>query len=212
MGMITFKQFLNEETVDQYIDRLVKTLKIKKLGSGAFASVFQHPVYHNVAVKIFEYDPMYVKYIKICQKSTNPWLPRVVSIHKIRMDEVETWRHRNYGDKIKKIDSWIVFFEKLRPVKKAELKAATQKFLAEFPDSDFDFNDRRSWFEASRGSYESFEELSSSTWQQLAKIAKNPEIKEVAKILDSVRANDIHDGNVMVRSDGQVVFTDPVAS
>ena len=71
-----------EETVADYVKRLTKTLNIKKLGGGHFSSVFQHPVYHNVAVKLCtKQDPMAVLYLRECAKRPgNPWLPKIISI------------------------------------------------------------------------------------------------------------------------------------
>ena len=197
-------ELLNEESIQQYSDRLIKTLKIKHLGTGAYGSVFQHSTYHNVAVKIFENDPMYLKYIKICQTSTNPWLPRVVSIHKLKMNEIENLRSKS--------TAWIVFFEKLRPVKKSELKAAVQTILKQLPDSDFDRYDPDTWLNERRSYFSTFEEFQVRDWKRLSKLATDPSIKELSTILAKVYAEDIHDGNVMIRSDGQLVFTDPVAS
>jgi hypothetical protein len=203
-------ELLAEESVPDYIKRLTSTLNIRQLGKGAFASVFQHPVYHNVAVKIFEYDPMYVKFIKICQKTTNRWLPKVVSVHKVKMDEVKTWRHDVHGDKIGKTEAWIVFFEKLRKASNAELKAAVQDILSDIPDSYFEEDGDLEHFY--RDDFIDFEDLDPEVWAVIARATKRADVKQLAKILVKVDAADIHAENVMIRDDGQLVFTDPVAS
>jgi len=195
------QELLTEETVPDYLKRLIGSLKMKELGRGAYASVFQHPVYHNVAVKIFEYDPDYLEYIRICQKTKNRWLPQVVSVHKLKMDEVETWRHKKYDEKPGKTDAYIVFFEKLRPAKMKEIWAAGKEIAKDVPEEH-----------AMELLDNTFEDWHRGHWHIVKQYAKDKETKKLAEIAVRVGFHDVHDGNVMIRSNGQLVFTDPVAS
>lgn len=194
------QELLAEETVPDYLRRLMGTLKIKELGKGKYASVFQHPMYHNVAVKIFEYDPEYLAYIRVCQKTKNRWLPQVVSVHKLKMDEVETWRHKKYNEKPGKTNAWIVFFEKLRPASMNEILAAVREITKDVPE------DQKMHVEGT------FEDWNSGSWRIVSMYAKDKDTKKLADIALRIGFHDVHDLNVMIRSNGQLVFTDPVAS
>lgn len=202
--IMRFKEFLiTEENSGEYIQRLTKTLNVKRLGSGAYASVFQHPVYHNVAVKFVQEDPAYVEYAWFCKKHPkNKWLPKVVSIHSVKFDEVD-WEDGNSDE------GTLVFFQKLRKAKPAEIKKAAQEILKDVPDS---------WFEKNtyeRADYKNFYTFDDPEWNVVSKFAKDKDTKELALELEGMGANDIHDANVMMRDEGdrsQLVFTDPVAS
>lgn len=67
------------EKYKDYIKRILKTNK--KLGEGAFANVFQHPVYHNVVVKIFKNDLGYLKYLNefVIPNQQNRYVPKLIS-------------------------------------------------------------------------------------------------------------------------------------
>lgn len=195
------QELLAEETVPDYLRRLMGTLKIQELGKGKYASVFQHPMYHNVAVKIFEYDPEYLAYIRLCQKTKNRWLPHVVSVHKLKMDEVETWRHKKYNEKPGKTDAYIVFFEKLRAASMKEIWAAVKEIAKDVPEEhSMELLDN------------TFEDWHRGHWQIVKQFAKDKDTKKLAEIAVRFGFHDVHDQNVMIRSNGQLVFTDPVAS
>jgi len=214
------RELITEETKNEYFKRLVKTLKIKKLGEGAYASVFQHPVYHNVAVKFFQYDPMYMKFIKHCMKHPeNPWLPKVVSVHKLDIDNA--WYDRAEKDKKREMkeDGYLVFFQKLRKATAKEIKIAAQDIISDLPEKVFlnDDNAERGNFNFMfrRADVDDFYNFENEEWEVVARMTKRPEVKKLAQILVSVGAQDIHNGNVMMRDEGdrtQLVFTDPVAS
>jgi len=205
--MITFKQFILEdyETRDQYMKRLTKTLKIKQLGHGAYATVFQHPVYHNVAVKYVnpDDDPMYLEFIELCQKHPhNPWLPKVVGINNLTM---QSWHKKAPNER-----GTLIFFQKLRKATSSDIKTAIQSILASVPDSVLQDKMRQD-----TRNLNGFHLLFPEEWKVIAQHSTDKNIREVAKILAQVRASDIHNKNVMMRDEGgksQLVFTDPVAS
>lgn len=196
------QELLAEETVKQYIERLTSSLNIKKLGSGAYASVFQHPLYKNVAVKVFEWDPEYLQYIKICKRSTNKWMPRVVSIHTIEMDEEKNRFHIRFNEEPGKTDGTIVFFEKLRKATHKEIVAAQEELCKDVPEEHQD----------DLLDTPSFEDWGTGHWQIVKRFAKDPDTKRFAALAIRMGFEDIHDENVMISDDGQLVFTDPVAS
>jgi hypothetical protein len=85
--------------------------------------------------------------------------------------------------------------------------------LSDIPDSKFDVD--RGGFERERFYYRDFNRLEPEDWKMIAKLSKQPAVKQVAQIMVSLRAVDFHDENVMMRDEGgrsQLVFTDPVAS
>lgn len=208
--MITFKQFMAEETRHEYFKRLTKTLNIKKLGSGMYATVFQHPVYHNVAVKYVNprVDPMFMKYVRLCQKhQENRWIPKIVSIESVKIQD--DWDVKTRGRDAKPNEPGVlIFFQKLRHAKKQEINSAFDEILNSLPDEIADniFADNNE---------RNFENMAIEEWRQISKYSSDPDTRALAKILMQVEACDIHNGNVMMRDEGgktQLVFTDPVAS
>lgn len=214
-------ELIREETRQQYFNRLTKSLNIQKLGRGKFATVFQHPAYHNVAVKYVNpvEDPMYIKYIKLCMRhQDNRWLPKIINMEPVSVqDELDVKRHGKGATGTE--HGMIIFFQKLRKADKGEIKSAVQEILETLPDNFFSYNlhglRERNRIFISRSHYSSFGDLLLREWEILAKYSNKQDVKELARILLSVNAEDIHDGNVMMRDEGdktQLVFTDPVAS
>jgi hypothetical protein len=74
-----------------YLSRLM-SMRIHQLGQGAYAHVFQHPVYNNIAVKAFKPDAFYIEYIDwIFKNPNNRYTPQFVAgpdgkiIHTVRI-------------------------------------------------------------------------------------------------------------------------------
>jgi hypothetical protein len=198
-------ELLQEETLDQYTAKLVKTLNIKKLGRGMYASVFQHPVYHNVAVKVVQDDPAYMYFAKFCMKNPdNQWLPKIVSIHAVDFDG-------------RRKSSHIIFFQKLRPARRSEIKAAMQQIFKTIPIKYFaqDAQDAQDdpLFKP-MAHYDDFQDLDGH-WRHIANKTTDDDVRVVAKYFANLNGVDLHHNNVMMRDDrgrAQLVFTDPVAS
>jgi hypothetical protein len=206
------QELLNEETKKEYFERLTKSLNISKLGSGTYATVFSHPLYHNVAVKYVENDPKYMKFIRFClDHQDNPWLPKIIHIQKVKMDD-EIYDTRKKWDRILERKAYIIFFQKLRKATFLEIASALDDMLSDIPDSKFEV-DRG--FERERFYYRYFSRLEPEDWKMIAKLSKQPAVKQVAQLMVSLGAVDFHNENVMMRDEGgrsQLVFTDPVAS
>ena len=205
---------LLEERESDYIKRLVKTLGIKRLGSGGYSTVFQHPVYHNVAVKLVGADDtMYISFMRSCMKmQDNPWLPKVIGIHQVRIHD--SWTNSNIVAADEHLDfantQWIVFLEKLRAAKLSEIEAGVQQVLSTIPDKYFSGHGGKTF--SSRNYYSDFDDFRKKDWTNIAKLSTDKHVCDLAALLTSIGANDLHDGNVMMRNDGQLVITDPVAS
>lgn len=183
---------LFEESKPDYFNRLEKDLKIKRIGTGAFARVFQHPTDPNIAVKVFtDEDHAFRHYLKFCQAHPdNKYLPKIFSVVKHRhnpekkdkdltIDEIVDWKYS------------IAFMEKLKPVSKDYLV----KFISKFGIYDKEFAD-----------------LTDSEWRILAyRQDEDPDLAEFAKyLLKTNYVPDLHTKNVMLRGK-QIVFIDPIS-
>ena len=209
------QQLLREETQAEYIKRLTKTLKIQRLGAGYYSEVFQHPVYHNVVVKLCRrQDPMSIVYLRLAAKSPhNPWFPRIVGIHKVAfhppgLDQ----EHRDDTDDLMMTDvTHIIFMQKLVPLKNGQIRKVVKMLLDTVPREAFEdsFNDGVFEYDDIRD----FTDLDLEDWRVISKLSRDENVRELAKVLIKVGADDIHSGNVMIRpDDGHPVITDPVAS
>jgi hypothetical protein len=175
-----------EETMKEYHDRLVSTLNIKKLGSGAYAHVFQHPTYHNVVVKVFtDRDTTYKKYVNWCLKNQgNKYVPQIIEMVPVKSPS---------GDKYN-----IVFMEKMNPVSGPsfhhwlETKFGTAVMSA-YADSDYD---------------QMFIEFGKAV-----QAGTDSDLKKIWAHIKTYGADhfDLAAGNVMSKG-LQIVFTDPVGA
>lgn len=133
---------ISEETVKGYVRRLTKTLRIKTLGDGAYSQIFQHPVYHNVAVKLCHLqDPKTIMYLRECEKRpNNPWLPNVVGIYKVTFHDEDTDRTLIamdvHGDSMNFL-THIVFMQKLKGCTEAQYTSASRAIMATMPPKMF---------------------------------------------------------------------------
>lgn len=190
---------LLEEPKDKYFDRLVKTLNIQKLGSGAFGTVFQHPVYKNVAVKILnsQLDPRFAKYIEWCTKhQDNPWVPKIVGIERMKMPDT-----RGYDEQ----EQMFVFLEKLTKASESDVASAVKKFVSAVPVKDR----TQGIVDAQRTG--DFRKLKQQDWKTIAKYATGDIQTMAARFAQIVDKHlDIHYKNVMMRGN-QLVFTDPTS-
>lgn len=203
------QDLIAEERVDDYIERLTKTLGIKQLGEGYYSSVFQHPVYHNVVVKLCRIkDPETIRYLKRGAKHPdNPWFPKIVGIHTVKFDRAEGSR----GNFV----THIVFMQKLSPARKTDVKRALNLILDTLPDSAFqkDYGRPSTYaFLMPRSRITSLTDLDEADWEGISRASSDPHVRQLAALLGSIGADDIHDANIMVRDDGHPVITDPVAS
>lgn len=239
------QELIAEEKVDAYLNRLTKSLKIKKLGSGYFSSVFQHPVYHNVSVKITrKADPVAMTWVKeAMQHLHNPWYPRIIGIHKVHFhsDEVRLADIEDDVDNLLALEGrHIVFMEKLRPIKKAELKKAAVYIAHTLPSHLFlpaDFHEQlmalklKPWhphyvelkkklmkgvsIKETQDTIFNLEELLVHHARLVMAHSTDDNLVELCKSLIKVGTDDLHDGNIMMREEGGAlhpVITDPVAS
>ena len=185
---------MKHETLAQYTTRLVRKNKVRMLARGVFAGVFQHPSRRNLVVKVFDdRDTEYQRYLRFALKHQgNRWLPQVLD-HVITEGK-DTQLH-------------LVFMEKLKP---------TKPECAPFRDAASELEQLLPEKEEVLDHFIEFGELdfTRSEWRRLAKVAEQVghDIAPFASFMSSTPNHDLHYGNIMRRKDGQVVFTDPVAT
>lgn len=168
------------ETYKEYVRRL-HDLNYKFLGEGGFGTVFQHPHFRNVAVKVVKQDRAYRKFVNFCMANPhNPWLPRIASVKAITLDDANL--------------AYVVFMEKLDPVKPefiAELKEAMRSKFGLRLWSDTQWFDRASWRKIAAGTPEEFSTVATY-------------------FADNLNNIDLVPSNFMRRGK-QLVFNDPMA-
>lgn len=190
-----------EERAADYVERLTKTLGIKELGRGYYSAVFQHPVYHNVAVKLcLKKDPETIRYLrKAAKHPDNPWLPKIVGIHEVTFSDLDQPSDARSGSFV----THLVFMQKLRPATLRDERRAIDLILSTLP--------RTSALSHLRG-IKSLVELDEGDWAAIAKTSSDRHVRQLAALLGAIGADDIHRANIMVSDDGHPVITDPVAS
>lgn len=180
------REMLVEETLSAYSDRLVKTLNIKRLGSGAYAHVFQHPHYSNVVVKVFQgKDKVYKKYLKwVMAHQSNAYVPQIIEAVPYKVPGGESYT--------------IVFMEKMTPMSTLKFRRWLRDVCGQDAvqaHHDYDWDDL-------------LEEMDSAIL-----LSNDHDLREVWGCIRSFGAKhmDLHSGNVMLRGT-QLVFTDPVGA
>lgn len=74
------RQHKTRGTRRQVIADYLSQYGFKKLGSGMFAVVFEHPKYPNEVFKIFDDDPNTLKWLDYCHRNpSNPYTPTIKS-------------------------------------------------------------------------------------------------------------------------------------
>jgi hypothetical protein len=222
-------QDLFEERLKDYTTRLVKSLNIKELGRGAFSTVFQHPAYHNVSVKITrDADPHYILWLRECEKHQhNPWFPKIVGIHKVMFHGDDVDRKVMARDELNDAaleGRHIVFMQKLRPIKPAENKKAAQYIAAQLPAKFFMSEDeslrlqRLRWGrrgDAVRAELRAkgiryfttikdvkyIDDIHEQMWEDVITYSKDKNLVELARVLARIGTDDLHSGNIMMRDD-----------
>lgn len=199
---------VQEESRSEYFKRLEDELKIRRLGNGAFARVFQHPTHPEVVVKVFtDEDQAYNKYLKFCQAHPdNKYLPKILSVHR-HVNNPFKPDHDRTDDEIVDDRYTIVFMEKLEPSTMRAVTSFAEKLAGpDYLDLAADKKDDLFHLTLFRR----------PQWLALAKQKHDPDLAEFAKFFAATFTNssasfpDLHDSNIMQRG-SQLVFTDPTS-
>lgn len=178
--------FLAEETLKDYSERLISTLNIKKLGSGAYAHVFQHPAFRNVVAKVFtNKDATHRKYLTWCmQNQNNKYVPQIISMVPVKSETDDKYN--------------IVFMQKMSKVSSNRFGNWLGDYFGEDAEDAYEDED---WEEIYR------------LMNNGIRFSKDADLKSIWAHIKSYGANrfDLHADNVMLRGQ-QIVFSDPVGS
>ena len=167
-----------------YVERLVRLLGREPFGQGAYASVFQHPTYPNIVVKVYRKDRGYEAYLAWCAKNKrNKYVPKFIGKARVFWDS----DHNYIG---------VVFMEKLTSLTQRDLQTfgrkiqKTMKDLGDVVSGDLHF-DR-------------------DEWSLLAVHHPDPDLRAFSAFMrENWEQEDIKRDNLMKRGD-QLVFIDPL--
>jgi hypothetical protein len=197
-------ELLQEEELWDYKERLKDIEKMKSLGDGAYGEVFQHPRFSNVVVKVFDHktDTSYKKFLRWAQQhQNNPYIPKIIEVHLLRTV-------RNEESAI-----GIVFMKKLKPCPRSvynRLYNDAASALMSSREYRTDPDIRRS-VDRLLQKHEDFQHWPRFAWSLLGRHTKDKYFKEFCDLMSTSAGGDLHDENIMVDTNGQIVFTDPLA-
>jgi len=180
-------------------NKIQKTLLdngFKLLGKGNYSSVYTHPKF-NYALKIFDNDDGYTKFIKYCkQNQSNPHLPKFRG---------NLMRYKN--------SSWYAIrMELLQPFTKEEF--LQEIYLIKALKEIFDFNNFINSNLSAMKLYDILDQSDSKSYQEWKD--KNKLLFQTLKDLDNLDSNsesfniDLHERNFMRRGK-TIVIIDPFA-
>ena len=228
--MLRFKDFLiSEESMIGLLDsdkeystsfefiKSVESKGVKILGEGYYGYVLHHPSWGDKVLKIFSQDDScYIRFSRFCYSNPSPHLPKVYVKPKRFIP--------NWGERFFK-DSYLYYtvIEKLEPVSQNEyiiVAELSNKFKELYntvvvkPKYDGDKNALDSQIEFNENDIKSFISDKNISKRNV----------EFSKYLSEFKRNflnpfdksndcwsDIHKGNIMKRSNGEYVITDPYA-
>ncbi len=184
------------ETFKNYIQRLAKDPKIKKIGESN-GVVFQHPTDRRIVVKVFHDDLYYEKYLSwVAAHPQNKYAPKLFgSVHSLPDDDPGAGHIK------------IAFIEKLKPATLKDIAKgiayvseliASSKWAPSLPI--------KGWGSVAPD----FMHLTQNQWRGLVEQRRDADMAAFAKFILSIDGHvDLHSKNVMKRGT-QLVFPDPV--
>jgi len=194
------------EPYEAVLNVMFPNTKLRMLGSGCYATAYQHPVYADRVVKVLRYrDRGYTAFIRATirlQDRGKPcaWLPRVyeATMFHVRSPYAPNASRRDYDRVL------VLVLDKLVGANDSDLLTPHQQRVID------GLRENRIWDVPSGELLRRFGELSpgAKMFRQLRR-AENV----IRYAMNKARATcDLHWGNVMFKPDsGQLVFTDPLA-
>jgi hypothetical protein len=195
----SFKQQKAPEPLSDYQARL-RDMRIKRLGSGAYSSVYQHPKIKRIVVKVGEEESGALAWLRFASRNQdNPYVPKIYGM-------------RRYKDKDTYFGNYfIVFIERLTEYYKLPLKQKLlilQKHLGPYVTKK---NMTYDIFINLAGDRDTYIDLFAQH-KRLGVPSKY--LLDVFRFLLTTRGEygeyDIRDANIMLRGKSQIVFTDPL--
>lgn len=194
-------------TIEELMKQIAEDFNLKLLGQGAFGYVLStHDP--NTVVKIFETDDAYLSFVNFIQQHPNKHYPKIT-----KSPRLMTTFYKRYDIQPDKFT--VLVIERLKP-----LPDKTAAFVSSVANAR-DLYDKPMYLPNGRMNgggydYDTDEIDSGVTYQELAR--DYPWIPEFwAAVRQMFRGGvvhgniDMHYGNFMMRDDGTIVITDPVA-
>ena len=187
---------------EKYMDyvRRVKQQGIPSLGTGAYGRVWQHPVYKNVAVKFFDDDGEYRKFLRfVLQNPRNRYLPQIIPA-----SDGKLWHKKKVSEFGKPKTVYFVFMKRYSRVNEAQISNLFDQWMAAAGIKKTEkfykriFNNSYYW----------------TQWARSPMLAqRDPDAHALAQFIDqNSHTLDLHPGNMMWDSGTKtVIFTDPLA-
>ena len=191
-----------------YYDRLAR-LHIKQLGQGAYSTVYQHPVYNNVVVRVFnKTDKGYMSWMRFVAKHPdNRYVPRIIPNEKGKL-----FYKRRVVEWDEPINLYFVFLKKyvaLGDKKFVEFENTLEQFLSENAITKLE--------RESIGGYYSLLQLP-FIWKDLSQSSEfkfefGQDAVDIAQFFSRRNYIDISEHNIMYDpTNDHIVFTDPLSS
>jgi hypothetical protein len=185
--MTTIRKVLSVNDAGKRIIKRIRSKGFREIGSGAFADVYGHKTNKKYVYKVGVLDgtPSNDAYLcfakKVIKQKNNPWLPRIT----------ELVIHQHDTSVVDDTDIWgyyVAKIERLQPIgrKDYEVISYTEKAIDAGKKKPYGVTITED-------------------------VDYNNAIKIIVACIKDGHTRDIHDGNIMKRKDGQLVFTDPVA-
>ena len=185
-------------TWNELVNELAK-VGVRSLGKGRFGQVF-HKSGWNYVIKVFENDSAYLEYVDFCINNPNPHYPKFIK-KPLNMHQFHVRTH--HAEKMMQIVK-IELFEKLQDNWYAiNIAKLYNLYCGKIESIEFRKNN-----EYNISEYTNIEDVYKDFQQY--------QIKGLMEAIDMIRHNlpeyqlDLHSENLMQRSDGTVVLSDPI--
>lgn len=190
---------LKDRKFNEVINLFSENGTYKKIGDGVFAIAFLKVP--GVIYKFWIHDPSYEKYVNYCLlHQDNPYLPKFKS--KIKTLTTFFDKPLEFPNKIKYIK-----MEYLEPLKKLNSKITFDVITDIIHEVMYGNHKSTNEFIESISTEKVYDDLHSQ-FDEIIYIYEF--IKDM--IDHGIRVNDLHDENVMVRNNSQIVITDPMVN
>jgi hypothetical protein len=194
MASFTVERLQSPLEFDDFVSQFKVQNGLKKLGSGVFSEVVAHPKQKD-CYKIGRIgrsgEDAYLEFLKMIRnKTTNPLFQKIHTLTFFKnKDAREQW--------------YVVRMEKLHPLWAMESKRVKPTPMAKIVRSLLEGTDQRNLKQ-----FTDFLKALSIT------APKGKQLMEDVRVIDQsfkLTQPDLHDGNMMLRTNGELVITDPIA-
>ena len=200
MPAFQIQRLISPMDFEVFRDRFCAKNQLKFLNSGAFAEVVAHPksdeCYKISRLPVSEKDA-YLEFLNLIRKKrNNPFLPKIKSL--------TFFEHRETKQKW-----YVVRMEKLRPLSFSRPRGEVESKTMVSPMARIV---RKIMEDSNRKTLEDFEAFLSAMNLKSGPGKQLLEAVQVVKTGFGMADPDLHDGNMMLRKNGELVITDPIAN